>query len=519
MNYQQKELSNYVQALSGKEKWYFKYFCEAFIEEGESPFYLDVFSGLAFPDFELPKVSEEQSKQAMTSAKRKIFGRLSDVMLFYHRRRSDEMTIRNYLGKVEIFFLEHNLPDQANYLLQKALALSRKHEAFDLLLSCLTWERKINIVLEAPDRPQAMILEEEREVYKKLIQISELEDLFLFAKNYKREHGYVTGALQEELSINTIRSERMPALENCHSGKAVYYFNFVHALYCWMTRDHINGYRYSSQLLASNAMMLMPNDYLDGVLEHVNASFCMGLFDQALEGLNVALTYADHNKLSQSNAYSIKLFAYQSAYQLMIYNYQGEHHKLGRTINAVFDKLELYSKSLPLEVRQVIMGNLMNACIGIGDEDRADAIRNQLFRKRSKAVRMDIYDSLYFFRLFYLLQTKTYVLLPGLALIAYRYYRKSAPLQFEVEFQIASLLKKEYNYEDKKVRKLLLDQIKEMLTGAIIKMAVSNRFQEHYTFYLIWIESIASGQPFHECAQKWHKAFCKRNKPANVPSL
>lgn len=149
----------------------------------------------------------------------------------------------------------------------------------------------------------------------------------------------------------------------------------------------------------------------------------------------------------------------------------------------------------------------MNAYVGIGDINKADQIWNSMFNKQAKTVRRDIYADLYLYRLFSLLQARNYSLLQHAALAASRYFHKfkEAASLFELEISIVGLFVKGRPLDNPGVVKDLLFKIKNLITSYIIGLKGKSEFQEHYTHYQIWTESLLNETPFHIEAAKWHQ--------------
>ncbi|KAK6027939.1 hypothetical protein OSTOST_06024 [Ostertagia ostertagi] len=260
----------------------------------------------------------------------------------------------------------------------------RNNERFDLLLSALHWERKMSMVLQRGIRPLTDIFIEEQNIYSKLHVIGQLESLYWKAKQYKRDGGYAAGLSHNDLTELSVSANAVIRHDNHTSKKALYYFNFIHALYYWMIKDYKNGYLSSKALLNAEIQAVMPSDYMDGLLEFVNASFCMGYFEQCLTGLKVARVYFEVQSLGLTQSYAMKLFAYESVYLLMVYNFMGNTEALDKTIENVVDKFGSNSRFLPLDVQQVILGNMMNAYVGAGNLNKAISIWSGLFKKKTR---------------------------------------------------------------------------------------------------------------------------------------
>ncbi|WEK17925.1 MAG: hypothetical protein P0Y49_14070 [Candidatus Pedobacter colombiensis] len=506
------DLRQLVKSMSGAEKRYFTVFSNALNKGGEETNYRKLYESLTSNESEVSEINSSKSKQVYTTAKKQLFGNILKSMRAYYQHKSPEIIIQNQLSEIEILY-HLNLPQQSMLILQKAYALAGEHEKFGLQLQILDWERRLAIVLDNPLRQNSEIRKEEGTILLKLTQTLEMENIFSDAKELKKQYGYVKGKTKDNLELETIKAPGMPALNECRSHKATFYYHFIHALYYWMIFDHRKAYEYSQKLLEINIDAVPPSDYIDGILEHVTSCVCLGKFNDALIGLKVTASAIEEQKLHQSKALAFKQFYYQASYQIIIYNYTGNVVELHNTIKWVEEELEKLKDQIPFEARQVINGNLMNAYLGLGDWKKVNELWNSLFRKQSKQIRRDIYDDLYLFRLFNLIQNKTYALIPSKAKAAYRYYLQvsdeGSKTDFAMEMQLADIFDQEYDLEHKPTRIRVLTQARKIIKQYLKNLKGLSGFQEHYTFYAIWIESLISEIPFSEAAKDWYEAFKK----------
>jgi len=151
----------------------------------------------------------------------------------------------------------------------------------------------------------------------------------------------------------------------------------------------------------------------------------------------------------------------------------------------------------------------MVSYMGLHQLDNAREVRERILDMQSVMIRLDIHTDLYFFQLFYLMQSKIYDLIKPAAQAALRFFRKNEDAQkvFAVEMPIALLLSKDHNYEDKKVRAILLAKCRHIVADFISKLRGAINFQEHYSRYMIWFEAIENGIPYHEAAREWFEEF------------
>lgn len=504
-----------ISAMSGGEKRYFSKFSKSFNATGQQPMFLQLFQYLENEESELPKVFFESSPQALTTTKRRLYQNILKSLRSMNEGKSIDISIGNQLADIEILY-HLNLPEQGAFIINNTRKFAASHERFGLLLQILEWEKRLNIVLDTPTRSAEDILAEEQKVLQQFRQVMDLENIYGKAKTLKKQYGYVKGKMKKNLERETISAPAMVRLADCLSEKARYYYYFIYALHSWMVFDHEQAYRYSKHLLATAAEVILPDDYMDGILEHITSCVCMGFFEEALNGLEICAAYMEVHKLDQSPAFVVRMFAYNAVYRLIIFNYMGSRTKLRNIIKETESKLIRYEKILSIEIRQVIVGNLMNAYIGIGDLNKADEIWNGMFNKQAKTVRRDIYADLYLFRLFSLLQAGNYSLLQPSALSASRYYHKfkDASSLFELEISISGLFIKGQPLDNAGVVKDVLFKIKNRITPYIMGLKVKSEFQEHYTRYQIWTESLLNETPFHIEAAQWYQKLGSNSKKA-----
>jgi len=429
----------------------------------------------------------------------------------FHQETSVEIIIQNHLSEIEILY-NRSLPEQSLYILNKAYHLAAGFEKFGLLLQILEWEGKLNIIMDNPPRSIEAIAKEEREVLRKLTQITELEHIYNTARKMKKEYGYINGKMKKDLEQKTIKAPGMITYEQCNSPKAKFYFSFIYALYYWMTFDHEKSYMHSKYLISATVSNILSHDYIDGILHYTTTSLCIGYFMETQEALALTDDYIKRHKLNLPIAFKIKLIYYKICCNMIIHIFIGELMELKKVIMDVEEKLELYEDKFTGEMRQVILGNLRNAYVASGDMDHADKIMNLLFRKESKMSRKNVYDGLYLFRLFSLLQNRAFALVPPAALSSLRYYKseQNKDNQFILEQKIASVLMKEIDYEDTSAYHGLLRLVEQYLTEHLSGLSGINNFQEYYTFYVIWVRSIYTQEPFYVQAGKWYKDFVKQ---------
>lgn len=505
-SYSIKDLKNLVKSLSTAEKRHFSLLSSAFAASSKEPLYIRLFQQLSQAQSEHSDPSGMEDLPEITTVKNRLFQNILRSLRMFHQQKSVEIDIQNKLSDIEILY-SLGLPEQSYYLFRKAYKEAVEYEKFALLLQLLEWEKKLNIVLDHPLRSIDEIDEEERLVLQKLQQLMELESFFGRMKGLKRQYGQISDKLDKAFQEEIPSITRKITYEECMSQKAKFYYNYTYAIYNWIIYNHKDAYLYSKRLLNPEIGRILPNDYIDGILEHATACIHIAAFTEALEVLELAQQIAGRPALEP--VLSTKLFFYTVGYHLVIYNYMGDKERLEQAISRAEYEIKDHEAYMPREAKHVLSANLMNAYVGIHATQKADELWESLFQKTSKTIRRSIYDDLRLFRLFSLLHDKVYAVIPSFALSAYRYYSlpEHNPDYFELELGITALLQKENDLEDPLVRYEVLSAIKRIVAAYISCFENANNFQEHYSLYAIWIDSIIREQPFYKVAGAWYKSL------------
>lgn len=501
--YQQRDaLEGLIRSMDSSEKRYFKLFCGS-DSPNPSPLYMNLYAHIEKGNSELSRAFKK-NRQTLTTTRKRLYRIILSALRSMHDSQSVDIVLQNTLSEIEILY-NMGLPQQGAIKIGKAFALAATHEKFGLMLQVLDWEKRLNAVLDKATRTANEIQLAEQSILAKMTQIMHLEGLYSTIRTLKRSIGYARGTDRERLEQEVIH--KLPAsVTACLSNKAIFYYHIIHAIYHWMIQEHTRAFDESQRLLSPVIQFVLPDVYVDGLLEHVTSAICIARFDNALRSLDAAEDYVARHKLNQSHAYVLKLFAYKAVYKIIAYAYMGDRKKLMENIHQVEGQLGTLGQSLSFDLQMAIQGNLMNAYVALGDMDQADKLWSSLFNRKSQAVRKDIYADLYLFRLFSLLQSRNYEIIPPAALSALRYYRKdNQAAQFPLEIRIASILNKMHRYEDRKIRKHVLAEMKQALTGYIKGLNPKLCFQEHYSRYVIWCDSLSNGTTYGDEAAKWYE--------------
>lgn len=502
------DVNELVQALSNGEQRHFHHLYHT-DSSGEKPanFWL-LYKAIKAGKSQIPNL--KMDTRAQTSGKRLLYDNLLKSLRLLHENASVDISIQNLLTNVELLY-NHSLAEQAKLMLHKAYTLAVRHEKFGLHIQALDWEKRLNIVITRNTRSIDVLMEEERAVIGKMMQMKNLESIYSHILTLKRQYGYARGTVKDILDRETIQSSLMPDLDACLSKKAVYYYNLILSVYYWMTFGHELAFKHSKQLTRTNECNVLPNDYISGLLQHITSSVCVTHFDEAIATIDQSAQYISENKLNQSLPFTYLMLTYHSIYRMIVYNYMGEAAKLREIVMETEHLLQVYQQSLPFTNRQVIMANLMNSYLGLNEMNKCETAWDQLFNKQSKTIRLDIYGDLYLFRLFLLLQDKNFPVLQSAAHSASKFFKKhfEESHQFELELSLANKLKKELDLEQAKVFISTLLELKTLLEQYVAKLGVPFGFQEHYTRYVIWADAMIEKVPYAVMAQKWYATVKK----------
>ena len=446
---------------------------------------------------------------AITSAKKRLYNNLLRTLRDLNEDSSTDIQIQNKLTNVELLY-NHSLPEQSVLELKRAYGEAQKYEKFGLILQLLDWEKRLNIVLSRPTRTLKEIKREERDILKQLTQQMDLESMYNHIVETKRKLGYAKGKDKTALEKETVKNPGMPQSNECLSNNARFYRHYIHAIYYWMTFNHIEAYNHSKELLEFDAHNIQPDDYINGIFQHITSSVCLAKFNDTLNGIVLAEALMEQYQLNQSLPFASVMFAYHANYKTIVLNYMGKQKQLKDFVQQVELRIKESGKAISADVLQIIFANLLVSYIGLNLPDRVTETRKRLLdMKKKTALRLDIHADLYLFQLFFLMQTGAYDLIKPAARSALYFFRKQADAQkvFEVEMPIALLLAKEHNYEDQKTRKELLSKCRQIVEHFISRLRGAINFQEHYSRYVIWFDAIEKGIPFHKAAKTWYEEF------------
>ncbi len=499
------DLKNLIVSLSLAESRYFYQYVKS-LNHQTTPYYLALFKAITQLESQPAPLPEMASKKAYTNAKSRLYQQIMQSLRNYHQSSSIELNIQNLFCEIEILY-DRGLPEQSLKLLRRAQADASKHENYGLLLQVLTWERKLNIILDHPTRTNHEIAKEEKGILKNLNEIIELEHIYSKVIEIKKRNGYVHGTVRDELEHITLKNAQLTGMNRTSSKRGAYYYHFIHSLYYWLTLDHKQAYLYSKRLLAPELAQITPSEYLEGILQHVTSCMGLGYFEETLEGLSLADAFISQKRYNHSTFFLLRVFYFRICYKLIVYSYMGLLDPLRLTIEEAISQISNYNQQLSIEMKLVIYGNLRNAYIACGDSEQAEQLLQILLFKEAKFVRRDVYNDLFLSRVFSYLAVKNYVLVPSMAAAAYRQYKqtKGNETQAEVGLKITSILMKEHNYEDQGVLTSVISTIKSILETHIASLRGLNKFHEIYSFYYIWTESLLQNQAFHVSAAAWYQ--------------
>jgi hypothetical protein len=501
------DLKVLIESLSLAEKRHFFQYVKSLSHQA-TPYYLELFKALSTSESQVDQLPEMTSKKAFSNAKIRLYQHLMQSLRNYHEGSSTELYIQNLICEIEILY-DRGLPEQSLTLLKKAQRSASEQENFGMLLQFLTWERKLNIILDVPTRSNQAILSEEQKIFDQYEEINKLEHIYSKVMEIKKKHGYVKGAARRDLERAILKNPKLESKGKLVSKRGVYYYNFILSLYYWLTLDHKQAYLFSSELLATELQHISPNEYLEGVLQHTTSCMGLGYFEETLKGLVLAEAFVSQKRFQHSTFFLLRMFYFRICYKMIVYIYMGNIQGLRDTIKEANVQIAKFSQQLSIEMKLVIYGNLRNACIAVEDFEQAESLLDMLLYKESRHVRKDVYNDLFLSRIFSHLATKEYSLVATAAAAAYRQFKliEKEHNKYDAGLSIASILMKDCDFENPKTMFTVLSDIKSILHESIISYAGLNMFHEIYTFYLIWTESLLNKQPFCSAASTWYKQY------------
>lgn len=504
--YQKKDdLEHLIKSLTNGEK---RYLTNVFKQSPDGALYLSLYDKLQKSKSVMSNCEIQITGRVLIEQKRFLYKTILKHLRQMHSDLSPDVSIQNLLAEVELLY-NHSLSQQAMRLLLKAKDLASKHEKFGLYLQILMWEQKLCIVLDHPVRSIEAIRTEEAEIFAKNAQINLLLGFYSEIMLLKKQYGYAKGTVREQLDAKVLFHSSFPSKADCKSNKAKYYYNLILSVYYWMTYDHQRAFQFSQSLLGNDGRDILPSDYINGLLQHITSSVCVAKFDHVLHGIRLTQAFMEQYKLNQSYKYRLLFFSYDSTYKLIVYAYTGDQVRLREVIYNSEHQLDAFREFIPAELYVIILGNIMNAYMAVGDVDRAWAISDQLSYSSSKEFRKDIFADLYLFRVFLLLTKQSYDLLSPTVATALRFFRKTKEnkLQFQVEYKIVQLFAKEIDCSKPINLNPLLHQARSILKDYITEVSGTIGFQEHYTRYIIWFDAIEKKIPYYKAARDWYKHY------------
>lgn len=495
------DLNQLIKSLTNGEK---RYLTNVFKHSAEDTMYRDLYTSLKNGESGVQSKNNVLAGRSKIEQKRMLYKIILRHLRQMHRESSIEIQIQNFLTDVETLY-NHSLAEQGLHLLSKAKKLATNHEQFGLGLQILQWEQRLQLVMPVPSRQIEDIRKEEEEMLVKNIQINRLVSLYAQVVILKKTYGYAKGDIRKELDTLIMGNLKLDTDKEYKSVKAKFFRNLILSIYYWMIFDHAKSFAFSSTLLDNSGRIILPEDYLVGLFQHITSSVCLARFSDALNGILLAGAHMEAFNLGQNIPRQQNFFAYDASYRSIIYNYMGKQEELSELISNTQLRLKYWGDSLSKELRHVVMGNLMNAYVGVGNMEKAEAIWNQLFIHESKKVREDIYGDLFIFRIFFLLHCKRYELIQPVAKSAIRYYESNTErkARFQFEDDLAKLFAKSVHWEKKENLARLLESIQSLILDLIFKKTGSIHFQEHYSRYEIWTEAILQDIPYYKSAQNW----------------
>lgn len=504
------DVQNLIDALTNGEKRHFYNYFKPDNSKENAPNFWKLFETLRSNKSRTPNTY--LSARSFVAAKRLLYDNILRSLRTLHDESSVDIIIQNNLSNVELLY-DHNLADQAILLIEKTLLVARKNEKFGLLLQTLEWEKRINIVSTKPLRTLEYVRAEEQEVIQKMLQMKGLETLHTQIMNLKRQFGYARGEIKDLLDSEIIHSELMPHAENCLSSKAIYYRNLIMAIYCWMTFDHDRAYTYSQALVTFDGSKIIPNDFMSGLLQHITSTVCIADFEGTLKTIELSNAFIRQSRLEHSLPFKYLMLTYNSIYQLIVFTYTGDTRRLKKVIKESQQILDNKELNLPVTNRQIILGNMMNGYICLGDHEAATRVWELQFDKQFKNVRLDIYGDLYLSRLFIMLQQKDLILLESAVSSAYKFFNKhnKESRQFELELAITNVFKRNLtaNWERASVHRNVVTDIKHNIVSYIRSLHPDMHFQEHYSRYVIWCDALIKNTSFSTAAKEWYEKMSR----------
>ena len=403
-------------------------------------------------------------------------------------------------------------------ILEKTRKVAEKYERFALLIHILDWERRLKSLLDEGQRSEEQISGDEKKALDKKVNIFEMEVLCSKAQELKRKYGYLRGNQKALLNKEVLDNLLMKDEKKCLSQRARYYFYYTHTLCHWILQEHVNGYYYSKKMLAVNEQILHKLEFLNCLLEHTTACFCMGYFDEVLKYIEVAEKFTGTHPDIQHMQTRIRLFYYRANYSIISYNYMGDASNLQKVLNWAENEMADNNEYFSSEMKLVLYSGMCDGFFCLGQLDKAWKYMNEIINTSKKSVRTDVYDGTVMFNLFYWLEEGEYELLKSAVNSAHRHFRiNNIDQKYDIEIEIINAFMQCENFNSAKSRLTLYKNIKVVIQDFYDRAQALNNFQEYYQLYFLYADAKIQNIPFHEAAKMWYQKHMKQKTVSRQP--
>ena len=300
---------------------------------------------------------------------------------------------------------------------------------------------------------------------------------------------------------NELQNMNMPENEDgCVKNKTKYYYYYSNTIFYRITNRNKRSYEHSQKLVKMETNPLTKHEQLSGVLEHTTSCNCLGKTNELLNTLRLVKKNYDKGAYGFFDNLALKLFYYQSNYELMSYVYEGRKDKVIAKIKEINDGMVFWGNKIPVEMQMILASALRLGYFAIGYLKKARKEALFMENQQKSGIRKDVYEDGMVSSLIYIFLKNDVEFLETYASKLLRYFNlkdKMDDPDMQFKYNTAKLF---YDFALYKIdKKTLLTRFKDYLEQ---KMSLyDNGFSEIDYPYYIWVNAQIGDKDYLETAR------------------
>lgn len=407
-----------------------------------------------------------------------------------------------FLIRSASFLLYKQLPNQAYAVINKALQLVRKYEMFGYHIQIIEIEKQVRMYIQTDAyRKDEEILDDEMKLIAYQSELQRIRLIYNHIITYKKKYGYLNNRLSRQLN-NELQNMNMPESEaGCVKNKTKYYYYYSNTIFYRMTNKNRLAYEHSNKMVKMETKPLTKHEQLSGVLEHTTSCICLGKTNELLGILHSVKKNYDDGAYGFFDNLALKLFYYQSNYELMSYVFEGKKEKVIAKIKEINDGMAFWGNKIPVEMQMILASALRLGYFAIGDLKKARKEALFMENKQKSGIRKDVYEDGMVSSLIYIFLKNDVEFLETYASKLLKYFNLKDNMDdpdVQFKYNTAKLF---YEFALYKIDKnVLLTQFKQYLEQ---KMSLfDNGFSEIDYPYYIWANAQIEEKDYLEIARE-----------------